>query len=141
MKRKTNIYLIIVITITVIIAGCFLYKKFYNPNPSEEEIQKGIEEKDKIRNELSNIIKGDETENSDYKIPIEEARQKAITIFNSLGEKNLNKENVSVIEIDRKEKKYYYISSAENNAEVEISTGKVTKINGVPTSVNGDVDK
>lgn len=133
MKKEINIWLVIITIMVLVIIGSFLYQKFHNSNPSEEEIQKGIEEKDKIRNELSNVIKGNEESDSNYKITIEEARQKAIIIFNSLGEKDLSKENVSVTEINRKGQKYYYISSEENNAEVEINTGRITKINGVST--------
>lgn len=127
MKKKIGILVLILI---IILLGTYIaYKKLYNPNPSEKEIIRGVEEKNKIRNELSNLIQGSNDEN--YQISIEEARQKAITIFNSLGEYNLNKDNVKVREINKNEKKYYYITSLENSAEVEISTGKVTKINNV----------
>lgn len=129
MKKK--VIIIILIIILVAIGGFVAYKKLYNPNPSEAEIQKGIEEKNKIRNELSNVINGNENVDENYQISISEAREKAIIIFNSLGEYNLSKENVNVREINRDGNKYYYVSSLENSAEIEINTGKVTKINNV----------
>ncbi len=128
MKKRIVIILLIIL---IILGGYFLYKKAYNPNPSEEEIQRGIEAKNKVRNELSNIINGTENIDENYQISISEAREKAIIIFNSLGEKDLNKDNVNVIEINRNGNKYYYISSLENSAEIEINTGRVTKINNV----------
>lgn len=128
MKKKLIISVIIIL---LIIVGFTVYKKFYNPNPSDEEILKGIEAKDKIRNELQNVINGKENPEEGYQISISEARDKAIIIFNSLGENNLNKDNVKVREIEREGKKYYYISSLENSAEVEINTGRITRINNV----------
>lgn len=131
MKRK--IFILIIILILIGIGGIIAYKKLYNPNPSEKEILQGVEKKNKIRNELSNVIQGNNeaTTNEDYQISISEAREKAIIIFNSLGESNLNKDNVNVREVNRNGNKYYYITSLENSAEVEVKTGKVTKINNV----------
>lgn len=131
MKRK--IFILIIILILIGIGGIIAYKKLYNPNPSEEEILQGVEEKNKIRNELSNVIQGNNeaTTNENYQISISEAREKAIIIFNSLGESNLNKDNVKVREVNRDGNKYYYITSLENSVEVEVKTGKVTKINNV----------
>lgn len=129
MKKK--IFIVILILILVGIGSYIAYKKLYNPNPSEEEIRQGVEERNKIRNELSNVIEGNKEADENYQIPISEAREKAIIIFNSLGEYNLNKDNVNVREVSRSGKKYYYISSLENSAEVEVSTGRVTKINNV----------
>ena len=126
--------IIIILSIIILaIVGFWIYKNNINVNlnPSKEEILEGIEEKDKIRNELSNIINGPENVDENYQISISEARENAIKIFNSLGEYNLNKDNVNVREVDRNGKKYYYISSLENSLEIEINTGKVTKINNV----------
>ena len=128
MKKKVVIILLIIL---IVLGGYFIYKKTYNPNPSEEEIKRGIEAKNTVRNELSNIINGTENIDENYQISISDAREKAIIIFNSLGEKDLNKDNVNVREINRNGNKYYYISSLENSAEIEINTGKVTKINNV----------
>lgn len=128
MKKKIIVSVFVILLVIVVFA---VYEKFHNPNPSEEEILKGVEVKDQIRSELQNVINGKENPEEDYQISISEAREKAIIIFNSLGENNLNKDNVKVREIEREGKKYYYISSLENSAEVEINTGRVTRINNV----------
>lgn len=125
--------LIILCVIITTIVGILVYKNkgYEETKLTEKDILAGIEEKDKIRNELSNIINGTSNIDENYQISISEARQKAIIIFKSLGEDNLNKDNVYVREIERNGKKYYYISSLKNSAEIEINTGKVTKINNV----------
>lgn len=129
MKKK--IIIIGIVTVLILIVGLFSYKKFYNPNPTEKEILEGVDAKNKIRNELNNVIQGKADADENYQISISEARSKAIIIFNSLGESNLDKDNVNVREIERNGNKYYYVSSLENTMEVEINTGKVTKINNV----------
>ena len=130
-QMNKKIIVIILILVLICIGGFLLYKKFYNPNPSEEEILKGIEEKDKIRNELSNVIAGNPEADENYEISISEAREKAIIIFNSLGESNLNKDSVNVREVNKNGDIYYHISSPRNSAEIEVKTGRITKINGV----------
>ena len=42
MKKEINIWLVIITIMVLVIIGSFLYQKFHNSNPSEEEIQKGI---------------------------------------------------------------------------------------------------
>lgn len=129
--KKSIIILSIIIIVLSAIVGFVIYKNNVNQNPSKEEILAGIEEKDKIRNELKDIINGPENVDENYQIPISEAREKAIKIFNSLGEYDLSKDNVHVREVHRNGKKYYYVSSLENSLEIEINTGKITKINNV----------
>ena len=136
---KNKIVIIIIIILILATGGFLLYKNFSNkqsknisPNPSPEEIAQGIKEKDEIRNSLSNIINGNEGTGDNSPISIAEARNRAIIIFESLGETDLNKDNVSVIEEEIRGKKYYYIQSRENTAEVEIETGRFTRINMIP---------
>lgn len=128
MRKKILIVLSIIV---IAVVGFVIYKKVYNPNPSREYILKGIEHKDKIRNELGNVINGIENPSEDYEISISDAKDKAIIIFESLGEKNLNKDNMEATEIKRKGVRYYYITSANNSLEIEINTGRITRINTI----------
>ena len=59
----------------------------------------------------------------------DEARDLAKKQFKKIGEKNIKKENLNVSKIQRSGEEYYYISSAENTMEIQIKSGKVTRIN------------
>lgn len=59
----------------------------------------------------------------------EEAKELAIKQFKKLGEKNPEKDKVNIIKIDRNGEEYYYVTSAENTAEIKIKGGQITRIN------------
>lgn len=59
----------------------------------------------------------------------EEAKELAIKQFKKIGEKNLEKDKINIIKIDRNSEEYYYVTSAENTAEIKIKGGQITRIN------------
>ena len=59
----------------------------------------------------------------------EEAKELAIKQFIKIGEKNLEKYKINIIKIDRNGEEYYYVTSAENTAEIKIKGGQITRIN------------
>ena len=59
----------------------------------------------------------------------EEAKELAIEQFKKIGEKNLEKDKINIIKIDRNGEEYYYVTSAENTAEIKIKGGQITRIN------------
>lgn len=59
----------------------------------------------------------------------EEAKELAIKQFKKIGEKNLEKDKINIIKIDRNGEEYYYVTSAENTAEIKIKGGQITRIN------------
>lgn len=66
------------------------------------------------------------------KISEEKAKTIAKSEFESLGEEDVNLDELEVLEIKRKEELYYYISSKNNNTvEIKISDGTIARVNGV----------
>ena len=59
----------------------------------------------------------------------EEVKELAIKQFKKIGEKNLEKDKINIIKIDRNGEEYYYVTSAENTAEIKIKGGQITRIN------------
>lgn len=59
----------------------------------------------------------------------EQAKELAIKQFKKIGEKNLEKDKINIIKIDRNGEEYYYVTSAENTAEIKIKGGQITRIN------------
>lgn len=59
----------------------------------------------------------------------EEAKELAIKQFKKIGEKNQEKDKINIIKIDRNGEEYYYVTSAENTAEIKIKGGQITRIN------------
>lgn len=59
----------------------------------------------------------------------EEAKELAIKQLKKIGEKNLEKDKINIIKIDRNGEEYYYVTSAENTAEIKIKGGQITRIN------------
>lgn len=59
----------------------------------------------------------------------EEAKELAIKQFKKIGEKNLEKDKINIIKIDRNGEEYYYVTSAENTAKIKIKGGQITRIN------------
>ena len=59
----------------------------------------------------------------------EEAKELAIKQFKKIGQKNLEKDKINIIKIDRNGEEYYYVTSAENTAEIKIKGGQITRIN------------
>ena len=59
----------------------------------------------------------------------EQAKELAIKQFKKIGEKSLEKDKINIIKIDRNGEEYYYITSAENTAEIKIKGGQITRIN------------
>ena len=72
---------------------------------------------------VSSKTKGNE------EITEEEAKELAIKQFKKIGEKNLEKDKINIIKIDRNGEEYYYVTSAENTAEIKIKGGQITRIN------------
>lgn len=59
----------------------------------------------------------------------EQAKELAIKQFKKIGEKSLEKDKINIIKIDRNGEEYYYVTSAENTAEIKIKGGQITRIN------------
>ena len=59
----------------------------------------------------------------------EEAIKLALKQFKTLGEKNIKKDDLEVLEIIKQKEDYYYISSPQNTVEIKIKGGTVTMIN------------
>lgn len=59
----------------------------------------------------------------------EKAKELAIKQFKKIGEKNLEKDKINIIKIDRNGEEYYYVTSEENTAEIKIKGGQITRIN------------
>ena len=59
----------------------------------------------------------------------EQVKELAIKQFKKIGEKNLEKDKINIIKIDRNGEEYYYVTSAENTAEIKIKGGQITRIN------------
>lgn len=66
---------------------------------------------------------------TEEEITEEEAKELAIKQFKKIGEKNLEKNKINIIKIDRNGEEYYYVTSAENTAEIKIKGGQITRIN------------
>lgn len=56
----------------------------------------------------------------------------ALNKFKELGETDITENNLQVINIQRQEQEYYYITSPKNSMEIEIATGKITRVNSIP---------
>lgn len=67
--------------------------------------------------------------NENETITEESAKELAIKQFKKLGEKNLAKDKVNIIKIERNGDEYYYVTSVENTAEIKIQGGQITRIN------------
>ena len=100
----------VIITILLIITLIIIFKP-------KEKIVDGVK-----------IITSKRQENEE--ITEDEAREIAVKQFKRLGEKT-EKDELEVVEIKRKEEKYYYISSHRNTLEIKILGGEITKINTV----------
>lgn len=64
-------------------------------------------------------------------ISMEEARTKAVEVFEELGEKNIKSETFEILKTSRDGVEYFYISSKENTVEIIINGGKINRINSV----------
>ena len=73
------------------------------------------------------IVSSKTKENEEIKE--EKAKELAIKQFKKIGEKNLEKDKINIIKIDRNGEEYYYVTSAENTAEIKIKGGQITRIN------------
>ena len=73
-------------------------------------------------------IVGSKTKENE-EITEEQAKELAIKQFKKIGEKNLEKNKINIIKIDRNGEEYYYVTSAENTAEIKIKGGQITRIN------------
>ena len=73
-------------------------------------------------------IVGSKTKENE-EITEEQAKELAIKQFKKIGEKNLEKDKINIIKIDRNGEEYYYVTSAENTAEIKIKGGQITRIN------------
>lgn len=67
----------------------------------------------------------------DEEITKQQAREIAIKQLEKMGE-NIEKEKLEVLELQRQDGKYYYISSQRNSLEIRIKGGEITRINAVP---------
>lgn len=67
----------------------------------------------------------------DEEITKQQAREIAIKQFEKMGE-NIEKEKLEVLELQRKDGQYYYISAKRNSLEIRKKGGEITRINAVP---------
>ena len=58
-----------------------------------------------------------------------DARKLAKKQFKELGEKKLDVDDLKVQKIARQGEEYYYIKSEVNTLEIQIKTGKITRVN------------
>lgn len=70
---------------------------------------------------------------SNHETTEEEAIKIAIKQFEKLDEK-VNKEEIRVIKIQRKDGLYYYVEAKENTLEIKVEGGDIVRINGVPVN-------
>lgn len=103
----------IAVVLCIIILGVSLYIIF---KPETNKTPSGL----KI---INSGIKQDE------EITEDKAKEIAIKQFKKLGEKELNKDKIKTVKIDRNGEEYYYISSLNNTLEIKIHGGKITRIN------------
>ena len=61
-----------------------------------------------------------------------EAKKLAVKQFKELKEKGVKEKELEIIEFQRANELYYYISSKENTVEIKKLDGSITKINSVP---------
>lgn len=108
-KRIFNLYNMAILGCTVIILISIYI--IFKPEKKEE----------------TNNIETVQSKNEE--ITEEEARTIAKKQFKKLGEKNIQKDKLQVKKIQRNGEEYYYISSAENTLEIQIRSGKITRIN------------
>ena len=109
LKMMLNLYnlAILACVVIILISGYIIFK----PNKS------GVSGKvDVVQSEKKEITEDD-------------ARTLAKKQFKKLGEKSVKKEDLQVKKIQRSGEEYYYISSANNTMEIQISSGKITRIN------------
>ena len=115
--RKLNLYNVtLVICIVMIIIFLIIIIPFSKDKDSQNN---------KIQIVESSVKSGEE-------ITEEEAISLAISQFDKIGEHSLKKENITISKIERKGEYYYYICSPENTLEIQISGGKITRLNSVP---------
>jgi short subunit fatty acids transporter len=63
-----------------------------------------------------------------------DARKIAKKKFKELGEKKVEEDDLSVTQIQREGNLCYYVCSSENTVEINISGGKITRVNSVAVS-------
>lgn len=66
--------------------------------------------------------------NTKGRISEENAKELAKNQFKELGDK-VEKDKIKVMRIVRKGEGYYYVTSPRNSLEIQITTGKITRIN------------
>lgn len=118
-KKIFSLYnLAILACIVIIIVSIYV---IFKPNNKEKSADKNVTQNVKIE-----VVKSNTKE-----ITEENARNLAKKQFKKLGEKNIKEEELSVEKIQRQGEKYYYISSKENTLEIQIKSGKITRVNSV----------
>lgn len=118
-KKIFSLYnLAILACIVIIIVSIYV---IFKPNNKEKSADKNVTQNVKIE-----VVKSNTKE-----ITEENARNLAKKQFKKLGEKNIKEEELSVEKIQRQGEEYYYISSKENTLEIQIKSGKITRVNSV----------
>ena len=67
----------------------------------------------------------------DEEITKDQAREIAVKQFEKMGE-NVDKNKLEVLDLQRKDGQYYYISAQRNSLEIRVKGGEITRINAVP---------
>lgn len=100
-------------------------------NIIENEIKEEIKEEIKQETKPEEINKTEVVKSSNSEISEEKAKKVAIKQFKKLGEKGLKTNQLTVQKISRSGEFYYYVVSPNNNLEIKISDGQITRINTV----------
>lgn len=83
------------------------------------------------KNTTTTTTTEEKKENTSNKKEITEKKARSIAKkkFKELGEKNLDEKSFTVYKRTREGQTHYYVRSAENTAEIDIYTGKITRLN------------
>lgn len=87
-----------------------------------------------IRSGIENIQTAIKNSKEEKEISKDDAKEIAIERFKKLGETNINKESLTVLEVDREDGLYYFIYSNNNSLELSAKGGHVIRINAEPVS-------
>lgn len=154
-RRVFNMYnLLVLLSVAVIIGAGYVLlerqgvdvasylpinevKEFFGSNEKEDKDVEDIpvvasssdDDTSKSARSLNKATKAAEGEISE-----EDAKRIAKGQFETLGETNVDVSELDVMKIERKEEKYYYVTSKNSNTvEIKISDGTIARVNGVVT--------
>lgn len=126
MKKKLGnkvIYGLLILLCIGVIAGCTMV--LIEPDFGELFHTKKVSSVDRNSKEKVKVVTMEHTGDVISEI---EARKLAKMQCKELGE-NVEESFLEVIKIDKKGELFYYITSARNSMQIDIASGKITKIN------------